>query len=79
MTTIYHGELIKDDDTYLKLLVKSGDRFILINDGALDAKKWRRFKKVEDVDSFIISDTGYDAIAFKPKSDIYFLGFGVLN
>lgn len=79
MTTIYHGELIKDDDTYLKLLVKSGDRFILISGGAIDAKKWRRFTKIEDDDYFSISDTSYDAIAFKPSSDVYFLGFGLLN
>jgi hypothetical protein len=78
LSTIYRGEIIKSDDTYLKRLIKSGEHFILIS-GALEAKKWRRFPKMEITDYFYMSDTYYDAVIVKPKSDIYFLGFGLMN
>lgn len=78
MSTIYRGEIIKTDDTYLKRLIKSGERFILIS-GAFEVKKWKRFPKMEIEDYFYMSDTYYDAMIFKPVSDIYFLGFGLMN
>ena len=70
--------MIKGDDTYLKRLVKAGEHFILIS-GSFEAKKWKRFPKIEVHDYFYMSDNYPDAIAFRPKKNVYFLGFGFLN
>ena len=59
-------------------MVKTGDNFILIS-GSFLAKKWKRFGKIEQGDYFYMSETQWDAVVFKPKKDIYFLGFGFLN
>lgn len=47
--------------------------------GGFEAKSWKRFKRVEPGDYFYMSDTYFDAVVFKPKKDVYFLGFGFLN
>lgn len=78
LTSIYKGEIVKGDDTYLKRLVKNGDNFLLVS-GSYETKKWKRFGRVESGDYFYMSDTYYDAVVFKPKSDVVFLGFGLLN
>lgn len=78
LTTLYKDEIIGADDTFMKRLIKSGENFVLIS-GSFELKKWSRFPKVEHGDYFYMSDTYYDAVAFKPKKDIYFLGFGLLN
>lgn len=59
-------------------MVKQGEQFILIS-GSFEAKRWKRFPKVEFNSYFYMSDSYYDAVMFKPKRDIYFLGFGFLN
>jgi hypothetical protein len=58
--------------------VKANENFILIS-GSFEAKRWRRFPKLEMGDYFYMSDTYYDAVIFKPKKDVYFLGFGFNN
>ena len=78
LTTIYKGEVVQSDDTYLKRSVKQGENFLLIS-GSLDVKLWKRFPRIEHGDYFYMSDSYWDAVAFKPTKDIYFLGFGVLN
>eukprot|EP00347_Sterkiella_histriomuscorum_P020840 403336264 len=78
LTPIYKNELIKGEDTYAKRLVQSGDNFLLIC-GGFEAIKWTRFGRLEFGDYFYMSDTYYDAIAFRPKQDMYFLGFGLFN
>ena len=45
----------------------------------MEAKKWRRFKKVEQTDYFYMAEAYWDSVIYKPSSDIYFLGFGFLN
>ena len=55
-----------------------GEKFLLVS-GSFEAKKWKRFPKVEPSDYFYMSTGYYDAVAFKPKIDIYFLGFGLMN
>ena len=77
LVPIYKGELLKGDETFLKKFVKSGDNFILIA-GSLEAKMWKRFPRMETGDYFYMSETYYDAVMFKPKKNIYFLGFGLL-
>ena len=47
--------------------------------GSFEAKKWKRFPRMEPGDYFYMSDTYMDAVIFKPKTDIYFLGFGLMN
>lgn len=78
LNTIYKGELVKNDETYLKRLIKQYENFILIS-GSFEAKKWKRFPRIEPGDYFYMSDTYYDAVIFKPKMDIYLLGFGSMN
>lgn len=78
LNTIFKGEIIKTDETFFKRMVKSNEKFFLIN-GSFEAKKWKRFPKFEHSDYFYMSDSYYDAVIFKPKMDIYFLGFGFLN
>jgi hypothetical protein len=34
---------------------------------------------VEPGDYFYMSESYYDAVMFRPKKNIYFLGFGLLN
>ena len=78
LNTIYKNEIIKSEETYFKKGIKSGDQFMLIS-GSFEAKKWKRFPRVELTDYFYMSETCYDAVVFKPKMDIFFLGFGFLN
>jgi hypothetical protein len=78
LNTIYKGELVKNDETYLKRLIKQYENFILIS-GSFEAKKWKRFPRIDPEEYFYMSDTYYDAVIFKPKIDIYFLGFGSMN
>jgi len=78
LSVLYRDEQIKGDETYLKRLIKSGEQFILLS-GSFEAKKWNRFGKTENGDYFYMSDTQYDGVVFKPKNDIYFLGFGLMN
>jgi len=78
LNTIYKGEIAKSEDTFYKRMVKSGELFLLIS-GSFEGKRWRRFPKCETTDYFYMSDTYYDAVIFKPKCDVYFLGFGFLN
>ncbi len=58
--------------------MKSGENFVLLS-GSFQAKKWSRFPRVEPGDYFYMSESYYDAVMFRPKKNIYFLGFGLLN
>jgi hypothetical protein len=78
LSTIYKGEIVKADETFFKRLIKSGELFLLIS-GSFEGKRWKRFPKAETSDYFYMSETYYDAVIFKPKCDVYFLGFGLLN
>ena len=69
---------MRGDETFLKSMVKRDDDFILLS-GSLESKKWKRFPKIEQGDYFYMSETYWDAVVFKPKKDIYFLGFGLNN
>jgi hypothetical protein len=77
LVALYKGELIKNEETFFKKLIKSGENFFLVA-GTLEAKMWKRFPRMETSDYFYMSDTYYDAVMFKPKKNIYFLGFGFL-
>jgi hypothetical protein len=70
--------LAKKEDTYLKKLVKPDEYFFLVA-GAFVAKRWKRFKRFVMTDYFYMSDTYWDGIKMKPKMDIYFLGFSLMN
>ena len=78
LSAIYKSELIRGEDTFLKRLIKSGENFILIS-GTYQLKKWKRFARVEVSDYFYMSDGYFDAVAFKPKKNVHFLGFGFCN
>ena len=78
MMPIFKGEVIKGDDTFMKRQVKFCENFILVC-GGFEAIKFNRFGRLESGDYFYMSDTYFDAIAFRPKKDVYFLGFGFLN
>ena len=78
LTVIYKGELIKPEDTYMRKHIRSDENFILMT-GSLEAKRWKRFGRVETGDYFYMSESCYDAVAFKPKMDVFFLGFGFIN
>ncbi len=78
LTTIYKNEIVKGEDTFFKRMVKSGESFLLMG-GTFEPKLWKRFPRIENGDYFYMSDSYYDAVIFKPKCDIYFLGFGILN
>lgn len=78
LNIVYKGEVIQGKDTYLKRLVLQNDKFLLMS-GSFEAKKWKRFKRIEISDYFYMSDTYYDAVAFKPKRSIFFLGFGMIQ
>lgn len=58
--------------------MRSGEKFLLLS-GSLQAKKWRRFKEIRTTDYFYMYNSWPDAIAFAPKKEIYFLGFGFTN
>jgi hypothetical protein len=75
---IYNGDVVKKEDTYLKKLVMSNASFFLIS-GSFVAKRWKRFGRIVTTDYFYMSDSYWDAIVFKPKIDIFLLGFSVLN
>jgi hypothetical protein len=75
---IYKGDIIKKEDTYLKRMVLPQDPFLLLA-GSLQAKKWQRFLRLEKSDYFYMSESYWDAVQFKPKIDIYFLGFAMMN
>ena len=47
--------------------------------GSFQAKKWMRFPQFEQGDYFYMSDMYWDAVMVQPRSDIYFLGFGLMN
>jgi hypothetical protein len=51
----------------------------LLFTGALIAKRWKRFKRLEMEDYFYMSESYYDATQFKPKIDVHILGFGMMN
>eukprot|EP00347_Sterkiella_histriomuscorum_P000151 403376975 len=78
LTPIYKNELIKGEDTFIKRLVQSGDNFLLIC-GGFEPIKWTRFATMEFNSYFHMSDNYYEAVAFKPKQDVHFLGFGFFN
>jgi hypothetical protein len=73
---IYKGDLVKKEDTYLKKLVPSHTSTIFLIAGSLQPQKWKRFGRMVTTDYFYMSETYWDAIMFKPKMDIFFLGFG---
>lgn len=77
-TVIYNGEPVKKEDTYLRRLVKSNSSFFLIS-GSLLALRWKRFGRIVTTDYFYMSDSYWDAVVFKPKIDVYLLGFAILN
>lgn len=78
LSIIYNGELAGTDDTFIKRSVKQGDNFLLMG-GSFEAKQWKRFPKLELGDYFYMSDTYFDAIAFKALREVNFLGFGLCN
>jgi hypothetical protein len=58
--------------------VLAGEQFMMIS-GSFQEKKWKRFPSFEQSDYFYMSDSYWDAVMLQPKSDIFFLGFGVMN
>jgi hypothetical protein len=78
LTTLYQSSIVKSDETFLKKNILGGDSFLLLS-GSFQAKKWKRFPSFEQSDYFYMSDTYWDAVMVQPKSDIYFLGFGLMN
>lgn len=78
LTVIYNQEIIRNDETFFKRQIKQHDKFMLLS-GSFEAKKWKRFPKSEQGDYFYMSNGYYDAVAFKPKVDVYLLGFGFMN
>ncbi|CDW91259.1 UNKNOWN [Stylonychia lemnae] len=78
LNIVFKDEIIKNDDTFLKRHIRSGEKFILMS-GGFEAKIWKRFRRIEHGDYFYMSDTYYDAVCFKPKKACHFLGFGFLN
>jgi len=78
LNIIHKDGIIKNDDSFLKRLIKSGEKFILMS-GGFEAKVWKRFRRVESGDYFYMSDMYFDAVCFKPKKDAFFLGFGFLH
>ena len=76
--TTYKGEVIKGEDSYAKRLIRQHELFLLMC-GSYVAKKWTRFGRVETGDYFYMSETYYDAVCFRPKRAMHFLGFGFLN
>ncbi len=69
LSIIYKGEIAGADDTFIKRSVKQGDNFLLIG-GSYEAKVWKRFPRVESGDYFYMSDTYYDAVAFRAQRDV---------
>lgn len=78
LQAVYKDEVIKSEDSFVKRLIKQHELFLLMC-GSYEAKKWTRFGRTETGDYFYMSTTYYDAVCFKPKRAIYFLGFGFLN
>lgn len=74
---VYKNTMIKGEETFFKRGILQGDSFFLFS-GTFEGKKWRRFEKVEFSDYFYMNQEYWDAICFKPKNDIYFLGFGLV-
>lgn len=56
-------------------MIKSGENFLLIS-GVLEAKMWKRFTTIEN-DYYYQSDSYFDAVLFRPKQDVMFMGFGL--
>jgi hypothetical protein len=62
----------------VKRMVPHMSTFFLVA-GELVAKRWKRFKRMEQEDYFYMSESYWDAVQFKPKVDVYFLGFALMN
>ena len=71
---VYNGEVVKGDDTYLKMLVKGDTKFVLVS-GGYEPKLWKRFPTFQMNSYFWMSTSYWDAVVFKPKIDVAFLGF----
>jgi hypothetical protein len=78
LNIVYNGEVVTNRDSFLKRLVKSGEKFVLLS-GTLQAKRWKRFKELRTGDYFYMYNSWPDAIAFVPKRDIFFMGFAFNN
>lgn len=78
LSTLYKNELIKGEDSFMRRHVKQNDKFVLIC-GGFEPIQFKRFGRVEFGDYFYMSDTYYDAVAYRPVKDVFFLGFGFMN
>ena len=69
-----------DDKTFGKSLI-ANDATILImvqEKGGGKAKMWRRFPQIYKTDYFYMETYSWDAVAFIPKRNVTFYGFGIL-
>ena len=78
LQVLYKSSLIKNDETFFKRGILSGESFLLLS-GSFEPIKWKRFPSFESSDYFYMSSDYWDAVMFIPKHDIYFLGFGLMN
>lgn len=79
-TLLYEGKIMEnlDDSTFAKQLIKHNSKVLITSQdsGSGSQKEWRRFKDTYLTDYFYMSRSYWDAVAFKPKRDVTFYGFG---
>ena len=82
---VYNGTVILKDrleQTIAKNFVKNCDKFIFSTSGnmpSMDTMKWTRFKTLTNLrgrNAVYFRPGRFEGVLFKPKSKMYFLGFG---
>ena len=71
-----------DDVTFKNLQTKNNQVFSLTyaGSGAMgDPMMWIRFKNFGLRDYYYLSSRSWDAVAFVPKRDVVFFGFGIMS
>lgn len=71
-----------DDMTFKQLQTKNNQLFsVTYSDGVSGAepKRWIRFKNFGLRDYYYLSTYYWDAVAFVPKRDVIFFGFGIMS
>ena len=81
-TLIFNGQVIEkpEDKTFVDMSICDGSKVVLTfsSAGGGEQLKWCRFPRMETRDYYHLSCNYADAVAFIPKRDIIFHGFGVL-
>ena len=79
---VNNGKLIEKDqmeESFAKLHICQNDRFAIVSTTkSITPLRWIRFPEFYLTDYFYMNTRYWDAMVFKPKCRVYFLGYGML-